>query len=47
MFRYCWFISGVVYDMVNYDVRWEGDGIKEYLGYFLWVNEDEMNKFGR
>lgn len=44
---YRWFTSGVVYDMANYDVRWEGDGTKEYLGHSLWVNEDEMNKPGR
>ncbi|XP_022316570.2 contactin-3-like isoform X2 [Crassostrea virginica] len=33
--------------MVNYDVRWEGDGTKEILGHSLWVNQDEMNKPGR
>ena len=46
-FRYRWFTSGIVYDMANYDVRWEGDGTKEILGHSLWVNQDEMNKPGR
>ncbi|KAK3106223.1 hypothetical protein FSP39_015497 [Pinctada imbricata] len=43
---YRWYTSGIIYDLQNNDLRWEGDGTPISMDNTFWLNQAELNKPG-